>query len=246
MYTIRNVDLTQGLPKICVPVFGKDAETLAESCEAAKEKPFDVIEWRVDYLENPKDWKNALSALREILPDAPLLATFRTKEEGGEREISEENYFSLLSLLVDCGNVDAVDVEYFQPKAGRKKILAEAETAGIPVIVSSHDFKRTPEEGEMEALLETMAETGGIPKLAVMPEDAADVLALLIATAAVKAEYPEIPIITMAMGPVGVITRVAGETFGSAMTFGSAKEASAPGQLDAGTLSLILHALHGE
>jgi len=245
MYTIKNVDLTQGLPKICVPVFGKDAESLEKACETAKEKPYDIIEWRMDYLERTENWREVLSALREILPDAPLLATFRTKEEGGEQEISEEKYFSLLSSLVDCRNVDAVDVEYFHTPKKRRKILEEAEAAGISVIVSSHDFEKTPEEGEMEALLEQMLETGGIAKLAVTPEDAADVLALLIATAAVKAEHPETPIITMAMGPAGVITRVAGEAFGSAMTFGSAMEASAPGQLDAETLSLILRALHG-
>lgn len=245
-YAIGKVDLTQGLPKICVPVFGWDAETLRASCEAAKGKPYDVIEWRVDYLSDVAAWRGALATLREILPEAPLLATVRTKDEGGEKNITEEDYFALLAALLESGRINALDVEYFHTPEKRKEILNAAEEADVAVIVSSHDFEKTPEEGEMEALLEAMAETGGIPKLAVMPEDPADVLALLIATAAVKSEYPDTPLITMAMSPMGAITRISGETFGSAMTFGSAAAASAPGQLDAETLYGILHALHGE
>lgn len=246
MHTIRNIDLLSNPPKVCVPVFGADLASLSASCEAAKAVPFDVIEWRADFWTDLATLPEALSAVRAVLPEAPLLATFRTKREGGEQEISEDAYFGLLHDWIHLGAVDAVDVEYFHASDKRQAAIAAAKSAGIAAIVSSHDFGGTPEEGEMEALLASLVETGGIGKLAVMPHTRRDVLALLSATLAVKESYPDRPLITMAMGPLGVITRIAGETFGSALTFGAAKAASAPGQIGAGTLKGILMALHEE
>ena len=40
----------------------------------------------------------------------------------------------------------------------------------------------------------------------------------------------------MSMGKLGVISRICGEVFGSAVTFGTAGKASAPGQLPANQL----------
>ena len=58
-----------------------------------------------------------------------------------------------------------------------------------------------------------------------------------------KSLYPEDPIITMAMGSLGAITRAAGAVFGNAMTFGAAGKASAPGQIEVHTLKTILDAV---
>ena len=69
-----------------------------------------------------------------------------------------------------------------------------------------------------------------ICKIAVMPRDATDVLTLLSATNEMYTHYASVPIVTMSMGQLGMISRVTGQLFGSALTFGSAK-ASAPGQL---------------
>ena len=82
-----------------------------------------------------------------------------------------------------------------------------------------------------------------VPKIAVMPHTTGDVLTLLEATAEVKALYPSDPIITMAMGELGVVTRTAGALFGNAMTFASAGKASAPGQIDVHALKRILNTI---
>ena len=76
-----------------------------------------------------------------------------------------------------------------------------------------------------------------------MPHTTGDVLTLLEATAEVKSLYPSDPIITMAMGPLGAITRASGSLFGNAMTFASAGKASAPGQIDVHELKRILDTL---
>lgn len=246
MNRIRNLALLEGRPKICVPVFGKTADEIRKSAESARQVSYDLIEWRMDYLEDLETWPSVLRMLRQVFPDAPLLATLRTREEGGQAEMDDASYFSLLRRLVQSHEADAVDVEYFHTVSFRRELMKEAAEAGVAVIVSVHDFERTPERGDMEALLEAMAETGGIPKLAVMPHSFEDVLSLLGAAAAVKDRYPKTPLIAMGMGDVGVITRVCGEFSGSRVTFGTAAASSAPGQLPAGTLAMIIEALHRE
>ena len=83
-----------------------------------------------------------------------------------------------------------------------------------------------------------------ILKIAVMPNDKKDVLKLLAATEEMANEYADRPIITMSMAGTGVISRLCGEVFGSAVTFGSAKKASAPGQIDVEDLNQVLNLLH--
>ena len=87
-----------------------------------------------------------------------------------------------------------------------------------------------------------MKELGAdLPKFAVMPRDPGDVLALLSAT---WEAYQQVgPVITMAMGELGKVTRAAGGVFGSCLTFGAGQNASAPGQMEAEDLRAILEDL---
>lgn len=70
-----------------------------------------------------------------------------------------------------------------------------------------------------------------LPKIAVMPQSPQDVLTLLAATLTMKEKYATRPLITMSMGKSGGVSRVTGRLFGSAMTFGTVGQASAPGQI---------------
>ena len=83
-----------------------------------------------------------------------------------------------------------------------------------------------------------------LPKLAVMPQSRTDVLELLAATAEMADLHPETPVITMSMGTLGAVSRLAGETFGSAMTFANPGQASAPGQVSLDIVNEVLDALH--
>ena len=83
-----------------------------------------------------------------------------------------------------------------------------------------------------------------LPKLAVMPRCRTDVLELLAATAEMADLHPETPVITMSMGALGAVSRLAGEIFGSAMTFANPGQASAPGQVSLDIVNEVLDALH--
>ena len=111
--------------------------------------------------------------------------------------------------------------------------------------MSSHDFRKTPSRETILGRLRKMQELGAdIPKIAVMPQIKNDVLALLAATVEMSEQYARVPIITMSMAGTGVVSRLAGETFGSAVTYGSAGKLSAPGQVAVEELSRILNLIH--
>ena len=83
-----------------------------------------------------------------------------------------------------------------------------------------------------------------ILKVAVMPQNKADVLTLLSATEEMYRLYAQRPLLTMSMASDGVISRLCGEVFGSAATFGMVGQGSAPGQIPADQLEQVLEILH--
>lgn len=126
-----------------------------------------------------------------------------------------------------------------------KALVSCAEENGVYVVMSNHDFRKTPAKEEIISRLRQMQEYGAhIPKIAVMPNSAEDVLTLLDATLTMKTKYADRPIITMSMAATGLVSRLAGEVFGSACTFGAGEEASAPGQIPVQELRSVLDILH--
>jgi len=239
MVKIGNVNLDNGMPKICVPIVGHTVDELVQECRYLQDKIYDVVELRIDFLKDVTSLDavgEALSAVRRELPNGAILFTFRTKEEGGETAVPEAYYFDLINYAIESGKVDAVDIE---------KTLAVAKAHSVTVVMSNHDFDKTPSFDEITERLIGMKKIGAdVAKLACMPNSAKDVLTLLSATEAVKSQYPDEPIITMSMGKLGAVSRISGEIFGSALTFGSAKKASAPGQIEVTMLQQILRTLH--
>lgn len=245
---VRNVTIGEGAPKICVPLVGETMEQLKEEANFLTSQDFDVIEWRVDFYEHVEDIekvKEALAEIRLILPSQPIVFTFRSAKEGGEKEVSTAYYVELNQAIAATGQVDIVDAELFTGDAEVKAIIEEAHKHHVFVIISNHDFDKTPSKEEIISRLRKAQELGGdIPKLAAMPQSVSDVLMLMEATHTMKEEYADRPIITMSMAGKGVISRIAGELFGSALTFGSAKKASAPGQVPVEELRSVLNTLH--
>lgn len=249
--TVRGVELGTGQPKICAPIVGSNREEILEQAKALRDLPVDLVEWRVDHLNNVSSLSlltvlTFLSELRNELGDLPLLFTFRTKREGGEKDIAPQGYLELNRTIAASGLIDLLDVELFLGDDLFTKLAEYAHEKGVKVIGSNHDFQKTPSKEELLGRLKKMQDLGAdLLKVAVMPQDTRDVLTLLAATEEAAATLKQ-PVVTMAMGGKGVLSRVAGEAFGSAMTFGSAGKASAPGQLDVKTLRAILDALHEE
>lgn len=240
---VKSLVLGEGMPKICVPLMGKDEKALLAELAGLENLPVDLVEWRIDALDGElQNVRSLLPVLRKACP-RPLLCTFRTKPEGGLRALDAEAYRELLLTILDSGCADLIDIELFSGSFVPEMVEA-ARDAGVVSVVSSHDFYATPEEDVLYARFERMHDLGAdLPKIAVMPQNAQDVLNLLRATRRAADAFG--PVISMAMGKLGAVSRVSGETFGSCLTFGAAAQASAPGQLDVRTLHTMLCALHG-
>ena len=245
---VRNVILGEGRPKICVPIVGVTKHEIIEEAKILVNTPADIVEWRADWFENVFETAKVtevLKELREILGEMPLLFTFRTAKEGGKKAIGVQEYAQLNRDAAAAGYVDLIDVEAFTGEEIVKEIIREAHRFKVKVIASNHDFDKTPDKDEIVARLCEMQELGAdIPKIAVMPKTQRDVLTLLSATEEMYTNYADRPIITMSMAGTGVISRLCGEIFGSALTFGSAGKASAPGQAAVGELDEILTFIH--
>ena len=246
--TIKDVIIGEGLPKICVPMVGKTITELVEESEFLKELDLDVVEWRVDFFEevtNIDKVKQALQAIREVLVDKPIIFTFRSAKEGGQKEVSTAFYFELNKSIAETKLVEVIDVELFNDEKDVKELVNVAHANGVAVIISNHDFHKTPEKEEIISRLRKAQELGGdIPKIAVMPTCAKDVITLLDATRIMNEKYADGPIITMSMAGKGIISRLSGELFGSALTFGAANKVSAPGQISVVELRKTIQLLH--
>ncbi|WP_296227409.1 type I 3-dehydroquinate dehydratase [uncultured Lactobacillus sp.] len=232
---VRNIVLGEGLPKIAVPNVGvTEEEILASAKEIAAAKP-DIMEWRIDYYEaGIKDNEKLIAtakALRDAVGELPILVTFRTKNEGGVLELGEDEYLDLVATVVTNRLGDAVDIELFHDEERVKDLVKQAHNYNVVVIMSNHDFEKVPTKDVIEFRLKKMAELGAdVPKLACMPHSADDVLTLLSATNNAHKALST-PIITMAMADLGKVSRIAGQVFGSCLSFGAVGKASAPGQL---------------
>lgn len=241
---IRDIEIGTGAPKIIVPIVGVTKEDIIEEAKTFDSIPIDVVEWRVDWFEGVFDFakvEDVLKDLREVLGNIPLLMTFRTSKEGGEKAIEADAYAELNKKAAATGLVDLVDVEAFTGDEVVKDIIEGAHAYGVKVVASNHDFDTTPDKDDIVGRLVKMQELGAdIPKIAVMPQCKKDVLTLLEATREMAEEHADRPIITMSMAGTGLISRLCGEVFGSALTFGAVGKASAPGQMNASDLREIL------
>lgn len=245
---IKNMILGEGMPKVCVPLVAKNEEGFLQATENLKGVNFDIVELRIDHFENVDNIEKVLELLRKVrgfLGDKPLLFTFRTLKEGGEKDITPADYVKLNGEVAKSGLVDMVDVELFTGDEWVVKMIEEAHSFGVKVIMSNHDFHKTPEKDEIVKRLCKMQDLGAdVAKIALMPEEEEDVITVLEATLTMKKQFAKVPVVTMSMGGKGVISRIAGEIFGSALTFGAVGKASAPGQLEAEKLVTILNTLH--
>ena len=243
MLKIKGIEIGEGRPKICLPITGKNLAEIKQQSQLISHKQPDIVEWRVDFYQG-SEIVSVLEVIREQIGNRPLIFTFRTINEGGEREITDQEYLLLNEKAMMSGLIDLVDIELKLPVVIRNPLIAKAKQQGIATIISNHNFEKTPAQEEMiNRLKEAELIGASIAKLAVMPNNSTDVLSLLSVTNKLK-DIIKIPLVTMSMGGLGVMTRLTGEIFGSSMTFGTIGQASAPGQIDQATLSTVLDVIH--
>lgn len=226
-------------PLICVPIVAAeraDALRQAEAIRAHDPAP-DLVELRADHLKDLEleELDLFLGDLAALLgPALPILFTNRLAAEGGAGAWDAAERAASIMAAITSGHCALADCELATPLAIRQEILDAAHACNMQVIISAHDFAGTPDNAQLDARLTELASAGGdAAKLAVTAQIPDDTLRLLAATQRVRAAA-RVPLITLAMGPLGIFTRLVGPLFGAVLTFASVGPTSAPGQLPVG------------
>ncbi len=220
-------------PKICVPIVAPIRDGIIREAKQIAKLPVEMVEWRIDFFAGyAREILDVITELKRVLNEKELLVTLRTVEEGGEENGSRFDYFETIRKILEQQTADYVDVEAARDEEKVKALCQKYSNSKTKVIGSYHDFSKTPSADEIKERLCKAKECGCYAgKLACMPKTREDVDTLLNATAAMKEEFPDFPLITMSMGELGKVSRLYGGLYGSFVSFGCVSEASAPGQV---------------
>jgi 3-dehydroquinate dehydratase type I len=210
---------------------------LLVAAEKCKSLGANLLELRMDYLKEPLSevFFPHLTELKEDLR-IPLIFTLRPSWEGGKFEDTEEKRWSFLEEAIKAG-FDYVDLEMTMDEQKRRDLITKAKEKEVKVIVSHHDFEKTPSWSEIFAIMKHLADTKCyISKAAFKCESYDDVLNILKGgRAAINIGQP---FSVMGMGSYGHITRIFAPFIGCSIMYASLdrKKKVDEGQVDIKTL----------
>ncbi|CAL3579571.1 TPA: type I 3-dehydroquinate dehydratase [Streptococcus pneumoniae] len=217
--------------KLIVSVMPRSLEE-AQALDATRYLDADIIEWRADYL--PKEAiLQVAPAIFEKFAGRELVFTLRTRSEGGEIDLSPEEYIHLIKEVAQFYQPDYIDFEYYSYKDVFEEMLDFPN-----LVLSYHNFQETP-ENMMEILSELTILNPKLVKVAVMAYTEQDVLDLMNYTRGFKTLNPEQEYVTISMGKVGKVSRITADVTGSSWSFASLDEVSAPGQISLASMKKI-------
>ena len=212
--------------KVCVSVIATDVDEVIRTVLPVAEI-VDVVVIRLDGMLHPQVEKCCR------LIDLPLLFTNRPTWEGGAFIGNEEERLAPLIAAVHQ-QAAYVDFEFRAEISLREQLLAQTRQSSTRLILSWHNFDRTPSEDELTDILVQMQASGAdIGKIITTAHDESDVLRVL--SLQEKARALQFPLSGFCMGESGRISRFATLYLGGCMSYVAASEgqATAPGQFSA-------------
>ena len=224
---IKGMKIGEGLPKTIISLMDPTVDETIETIKTGIEVGVDAFEWRGDFaadLHDPAQMAANSKLIAAATPNNPLLFTMRT---------------------IEAGAIDMVDIDIELGEESTMELVAFAKEHQVATVISYHNFRGTPSAEWMVDLMCRMHNLGAdIPKIATMALCPEDTLRLLQATYEVSKLHHDGPLLTMAMGRDGSLSRLTGEMYGSSLTFCALKAASAPGQVDVRQAKRIMQELH--
>lgn len=223
---------------ICVAVALPDTPAVVRAVRPVL-ADVDVVEIRLDAMPAP----DIAVLCRQI--ERPVLFTNRAAWEGGACQEPEDKRIEPLLAAVRC-RAAYVDLELRADLSLRRRLLDETRDSATRLIISHHDFVRTPGAGELSAILQEQVLSGAhIGKIVTMADDHLDVLRVLNLQCEAKA--CNFPLIAFCMGEAGKISRIITLLLGGFMTYAAldARQATAPGQLTVPQLKAAMELLTG-
>jgi len=214
---------------ICVPI--------KENTQKMALKRLFQIKGKADLAEIWLDQIKDLD-LKNLLKKAPLPVICVCKKPS-EKGSFEGSYSEIADILLEAVKNDAeyVDVPLKMPKNLSNKIFQYCHRSKVigqksKVILSFHDFKKTPPFSKMLKITREMKKRGAdIVKIAVMAKSIQDTFSIIFLARQLQSE--KIPHILISIGKKGILSRVITPFLGGTIMFAPLfkNQASASGQL---------------
>lgn len=216
--------------KTCVSVVEKTPKKLFTTLKKALKKS-DYAEIRFDFLK-PIQVPEALELSKKYLKKT--VCTLRPKSEGGRFSGSEKERISIIKLIAEY-NPHLLDVE-FNTLTKDRSLFNYIKKTKTDVLVSWHDFKKTPDIGFLEKRFRQMSKFSSNVKIVTTAKDVSDASRVLSLYGMVK----KTKLIAFAMGDLGKISRILCLYLGSPFTYVSLGKAVAPGQFSLSEIKSII------
>jgi len=217
--------------KTCVSIAESSPNKIKIKLKAALKKS-DYTEIRLDFLK----MEQVPSALEIIKKDLNrIMCTLRPKTEGGKFSGTEKERIAIIKLIAEY-NPFLLDIEYNTLKKN-KELLKYLKTTKTKLLVSWHDFKKTPKDIELKNQINQMSKFSSNVKIvstAKSTEDATRMLELYN-------KKGKNNLISFAMGDAGRISRILCLYLGSPYTYVSLGKAVAPGQFSVDEVNKIIN-----
>ena len=231
---------------LCIPLTSTNTDRLMADYEKALSYQPDFIEWRRDAIPEKIDDIAVLKNLRKKSPNTGLIYTYRCPAEGGLTSSDEQTRLEILKTVFASNLCDYVDTESSNSEAYIHEIFRAKKTSQSDLILSYHNFDRTPDSNELKALLDKIEnQSSDVIKIALTanhPEDIRRTASVLLPFSSAT----EKPIVLTMMQKEGSIVRAVPEIFGGSITFAAPGKASAPGQLSPSEIKTLRRLLHLE
>jgi 3-dehydroquinate dehydratase/shikimate dehydrogenase len=216
----------RALPRICIALGLPDVPRLLEQARREAEAGENFLEFRLDYLADPKSGSRAIAQFLEQHPGCTVLATCRRHQNHGKFNGSIEEQFAVLNQAIQYG-ARAVDVEIETAEVVPERC---AELRGRAyLIVSWHHFETTP---PLDPILRRMTRIpADVYKLVGTSRKPSDTGRILAASRM----SPKVPLVTLSMGEIGFPSRVLSTALGAIFTYAAPAHAqgTANGQVNA-------------
>jgi len=223
--------------KICVPIQAKtQKEALKRLKEAAKHA--ELAEIWLDQIGD-LDLRTLLAA-----KPLPIVCVCKRPADKGKFKGTFAGLSDLLLSAIEYG-ANYIDIPMQMPEKLSKKIVQQAQKRGVKVIISTHDFRATPDYPKLVKLAEKLQKRGAdVIKIATLANDLQDTINIISLASYVK--HLKMPHILIAMGQKGMLSRILTPTLGGEMMFATLGKGgkTAPGQLSVKDLRKAWSLIH--
>ncbi len=206
--------------KTCVSIAEKTPDKIKKILKIALKKS-DYVEVRFDFLKI-EQIPDAIEMIKKDL--SKIVCTLRPKTEGGKFTGDEKERIAILKLIAEY-NPFLLDVEFNTLKKN-SSLVKYLKSTKTKLLVSWHDFKKTPSSAELKKKMKQMSKFSSNVKIVCTAKSIDDSNRML----ELYSKKGKISLISFAMGDFGRISRILCLYLGSPYTYVSLGKAIAPGQ----------------